>query len=460
MVNYKSVHNCWDAINENIEQERAEGFISRVPFVPSRVNALGAVSKSDGKWRRITDLSKPTGNALNEYAKKPTKFSFASVDDAVKFVFKHNGKVIVASKYDIKAAFRHVPVRPEFWHLLGFYWNGHYYVDLRMCFGLSLAPYIFWRISNFISRTAATHYGVEENVPYLDDFFLLSAGDDVASATTAANIAHENFRRCLTDLGWPIVENKVTKPCQDLSFLGIRVNLVEQELSLPPEKLQAILTELQLFSTRTSAVKRDVERLVGRLNFAASVVKGGRTFLHRMIDTVNSVQDHNAVVHLTDDFRADVAWWLRFASQWNGRAMMIDPAPIGGPRFVTDASDAAVCAVFDSEFIVRYACPVTNVWHINDRECLAVYLAALKWAESWRDKHVVVESDNQTTVYAINKGSSRSPIIMAMLRSMFWLSANHNFHITARHIPGTQNTLADAGSRKQFDKMFEIAPDI
>jgi hypothetical protein len=174
VANYSSVNRCWDMINTDVLDELRNGFVARVPFRPFKVNALGAVPKSDGRWRRITDLSKPKGAQLNSFGPEAVPFNFASIDDAVKFIIRNGNKVVIASKYDIRAAFRHVPIRPEFWHLLGFYWDGFYYVDLRMCFGLSIAPYVFWRISNYISRVAKRHYDVEANLPYIDDFLLLS----------------------------------------------------------------------------------------------------------------------------------------------------------------------------------------------------------------------------------------------------------------------------------------------
>ncbi len=460
VANYGSVHQCWDAIDNDIASELSNGFIARVPFKPYKVNALGAVQKSDGKWRRITDLSKPKVGNLNDYARQPESFRFASVDDAVKFIFKCGNKYVVASKFDIKAAFRHVPIKPEFWHLFGFWWNGFWYVDLRMCFGLAMAPWVFWRISNYLARTASRHYEVECPTPYIDDSLLLSSGDTLEEAFANARKDHQNFRKCLEDMGWPIADNKVVEPCRDLTFLGIRINIVDRELSLPPEKLAKIVELLHQFAGLQQAVKRDVERLIGKLNFAAKVVKGGRTFMRRMIDLINEYESHDDVVTLTDDFRADVDWWLRFASQWNGKAIMIDPTPIGEERFVTDASDFASCAVFDQQFIIRQQCQVTKAWHINEREFLAIYLAAKKWASQWRNKHLLVVSDNTATVAAVNKGSSPSKRIMAMLRDLFWLSATYNFHITAKWIAGVDNTLADAGSRGNIALMLDLDPQL
>ena len=47
----------------------------------------------------------------------------------------------------------------------------------------------------------------------------------------------------------------------------------------------------------------------------------------------------------------------------------------------------------------------------------------------------------------INKGSTKSPIVMAGLRELFWLSAIHNFHIKCLYIPGHINHAPDASSR-------------
>lgn len=461
LANYSSVNNAKDFIEADIANELAQGFIAPVPFRPYKVNALGAVQKKgSNKYRRITDLSRPKGSALNESLGTPPKFRFCTTDDAVAFIFKNGFKFVVASKFDLKSAFRHVPIKPDYWHLFGFKWNNVFYVDLRMCFGLSFAPYVFWRISNFIAHTAINHFGIEHVTPYIDDFLLLSTGDTLEEAFAAACLNHQRFQQCLNELGWPIADEKVVEPCLDIVFLGIRFNLQTRTLSVPPEKLQAILQELRAFESRSLATKRELEQLVGKLNFAAKVVKGGRTFLRRMIDLINTVVDHNDTVIISPTFQLDVKWWLDFASEWNGSEIMINPRPIGATRFVTDASALGICAVFDSTFISRYNDERTSSWHINELECLAVYLAAKKWAANWSNTHMVVESDNTTTVAAINKGSSSSRRIMAMLRNLFWLSAKFNFQLTARFIAGKSNLLADAGSRRNFDLMFEIDPSL
>ena len=63
------------------------------------------------------------------------------------------------------------------------------------------------------------------------------------------------------------------------------------------------------------------------------------------------------------------------------------------------------------------------------------------------NKRIVIHSDNQAAVQIINKGTTGDDNIMRELRTLFWLSATYNFHLTAVYIPGEQNTLADAISR-------------
>ena len=78
---------------------------------------------------------------------------------------------------------------------------------------------------------------------------------------------------------------------------------------------------------------------------------------------------------------------------------------------------------------------------------LAIYFAAKHWAPSWSGQHIVIHSDNTTAVSILNKGSCKNKVVMGFLRELFWLSAIYNFRITAKHIPGQKNVVADAISR-------------
>ena len=51
-----------------------------------------------------------------------------------------------------------------------------------------------------------------------------------------------------------------------------------------------------------------------------------------------------------------------------------------------------------------------------------------------------------------------APIIMALLRTLFWIAAKGNFAVGMSHIPGTDNGVADALSRFQVKRFRRLAP--
>jgi hypothetical protein len=47
------------------------------------------------------------------------------------------------------------------------------------------------------------------------------------------------------------------------------------------------------------------------------MVKGGRTFLRRSIDSMSSVQNRNDKVLLSPEFNADISRWINFMQVFN-----------------------------------------------------------------------------------------------------------------------------------------------
>ena len=85
--------------------------------------------------------------------------------------------------------------------------------------------------------------------------------------------------------------------------------------------------------------------------------------------------------------------------------------------------------------------------HINVLELKTVLEAAKRWGSQWSGLHVRVHSDNSATVASLNKGTSRSGGLLALVQEIFWLSVRYGFKLSAAHIPGVSNVLADRISR-------------
>ena len=80
-----------------------------------------------------------------------------------------SGQGSLMIKLDLEQAFRHIPVRPADWPLLGFNWRGEFFYEKFLMFGARSAPYIF----NLFAE--ALHWILQHHLPafirhYLDDF--------------------------------------------------------------------------------------------------------------------------------------------------------------------------------------------------------------------------------------------------------------------------------------------------
>jgi hypothetical protein len=85
-------------------------------------------------------------------------------------------------------------------------------------------------------------------------------------------------------------------------------------------------------------------------------------------------------------------------------------------------------------------------YNINLLELQSVLVAARHWGHLWGGSHVLVHSDNVSTVASINKSTSRSPEMMSIVRELFWCAV-YNFKLSAAYLPGKLNIISDRISR-------------
>ena len=139
------------------------------------------------------------------------------------------------------------------------------------------------------------------------------------------------------------------------------------------------------------------------------MVKGGRTFLRRSIDSMSSVQNRNDKVLLSPEFNADISRWINFMQVFNGTVKFIDLQKITSLQ--TDAFLLGGAGYYSGDFFHTHGAidlPAVQNEHINIKETAAVILSALRWGHLWKNKTVVVLTDNMTTKCILNKGSSKN----------------------------------------------------
>ena len=204
------------------------------------------------------------------------------------------------------------------------------------------------------------------------------------------------------------------------------------------------------WSRRRSCRKQELLSLIGKLSFAAKVVKPGRMFLRRLIQLSTTVSNINHHIYLNKEAQADIAWWSHFIVSWNGVSLIQEPyIDSSKMRLFTDASNIGFGAVYGDYW---FSCPWPQKFipmHINIKEMFAVLAAIFTWGHHWHNKQIVLFSDNTTVCNVWLSTTSKDSDLMFYIRHLFLFSAKRNINLLIKHVPGVVNIDADFLSRLQ-----------
>ena len=112
---------------------------------------------------------------------------------------------------------------------------------------------------------------------YLDDFFFVDTPDSVDFQRMLAS-----FRELMADLGVPMAEKKTVGPDTVLAFLGIEIDSMTMQARLPEDKRAAMLLMLTAMLAKEKVRVREVQVLLGQLNFACRLIQASRTFCRKL----------------------------------------------------------------------------------------------------------------------------------------------------------------------------------
>eukprot|EP00117_Sycon_ciliatum_P005825 scpid71226/ scgid9614/ len=143
-------------------------------------------------------------------------------------------------------------------------------------------------------------------------------------------------------LGVPIAEEKTEGPTNVLTFLGIELDSVQMIARLPDDKLADLRSTLGSLRTRRSLKRKEIEQLLGKLNFASRVIIPGRTFMRRLYDALMHTTKLYHHVRLSYGCQLDLLWWSHLLEGWNGKALLLQSHVTAADdiSIETDASDS------------------------------------------------------------------------------------------------------------------------
>jgi len=160
--------------------------------------------------------------------------------------------------------------------------------------------------------------------------------------------------------------------------------------------------------------------------------------------------------------RHDIARWLEFLPSWNGRAIIPDPFWTRSPdlELFTDSSGSLGYGVFYMGHWISE--PWTSVLEdrsIQWKELYPVALSCFLWGHQWSGKKLLFHHDNQAVVDIWASGTSRDPLIMHLVRSIFFTAATNHLTVLVSHIAGANNSIADSVFCFQMAWFCQLAPE-
>ena len=447
--NHKGAEDHPQALQEYISKETKHqavmGPYTKIPFKDKvGISPLSTRPKKESEDRRvILDLSFPIGEGVNDGIPKDSymgfeaKLTFPRTDDFAFRIFQL-GKDCLMFKVDLSRYFRQLPLDPGDYSLIGYTIDGKIYFDKVLPMDMRSAPYVAQRVTNAI---AYIHRQM--------GFFLLNYVDDFVSAEVKSRIwqGYRHLTKLLQELGVDTSKEKLVEPTTRMEFLGITFDSRELIMEIPKAKIEEIITELDTWLYKTSASRKEIESLVGKLQFAAKCVRMGRTFIVRLINWIRGLNRHEQH-RIPLEARKDITWWRRFLQEYNGVSLMwLVKHPEPDTIVATDACKEGYGGIAGKEYFRGKFPREYRDMNIATLELKAVMVALKHWGSIMAGKYFWIHVDNQAVAIILNTGSSRDQMRQDTLREIALIAATHQFVIRAKQISGVSNRIPDWLSR-------------
>ncbi len=137
-------------------------------------------------------------------------------------------------------------------------------------------------------------------VNYFDDFWGAEVWDK-------AQEAFEAIRKVIKASGLEQSEVKACGPCTSMIFLGVLFDTIKLTLSVTDERLLELRELLKSWESKVWATKKDVQKIVGKLNFLAKSVRPGRMFISMILEFRQGYKDEGSKL-ICSEIHKDVEW--------------------------------------------------------------------------------------------------------------------------------------------------------
>ena len=433
-------------IYEFVEKEVIEKVLSpENDSGPSVISNFFLRPKPDGDFRFILNL-KP----FNELIDK-VKFKLTSLRSAVKMISKD----MYFAKIDFKDGYFSLPIDEESKRFFRFMFGGELYQFCSLPQGYRDAVRIFTKVLKpALAKLRAVGHLL---VNYIDDTLLMGLSYEDCERSIRESL--EIFDK----LGYTInVKKSILYPTRIIEFLGFILDSENMWVKPTEKRAQNLRECCHKILANESPTIRQLAEVIGKFVAMTEGNKYGPLYIKRLEILRNACLkkhqgNYEAHIVLDPDSIEDIHWWIKNVD--------LHPKPIHDPPFTskmyTDASGTG--------FGVDCGGRGTNgLWneeerecHINYQELLAIKLGLQTNFDNKFNEHIQCFTDSTVAVSCISKFGSCKTKLNGVTRDVWLHCRNRNNFITASHIAGKHNVVADKLSREHdLELEWKLDPGI
>ncbi len=182
--------------------------------------------------------------------------------------------------------------------------------------------------------------------------------------------------------------------------LGITLDTLRMEARPPADRIDHLKEIFAQFESRHSCTLKQLQSLIGTLNFACKVIPPGRPFLQRMIDLTGNIKMPHHHIKFNSGFFKDLEIRKRFIVNWNGANFFLSSTWQNSDclQLHTDASGVigyrGICGSkwFQGTWQPHQLLETPGI-SIAWQERFAIIVACQIWGDLLRDKRIIFKCD-------------------------------------------------------------------
>ena len=349
-------------------------------------------------------------------------------------------------QFDLKSAYHHIEIWEPHVKYLGFKWKGVAYLFRSLPFGLSTAPYCFYKVTRVLVKWSRGQ-GLRCFLFY-DDGSL--AHQDQETCRRQGEIVRHDVLRC----GFLLSEPKCHwSPRQHVECLGYEADMERGVFLVPGRRWSKMLSVLtHVWENKHSVKARAVAALVGHImSMRLAIGPVTRLWTRSLYRRIMMADHFGQHIHLDADACQELTFWR---NRLTGEAAVGTCFPIW-PRAVkaevitySDASNWAWgghLSVDCQEVVAHGNWLAGEQGHERSstwRELRAVRMVLQATMRNLQGKKVCHKTDNQNVERIISNGS-RVASLQAEAVAIYELCMQHFVHLSVQWIPREMNQRAD-----------------